>query len=531
MRDDGRYPFGNPDGVKAEFDGHNTFVRLNEREFNTGISLTETDRNIRIIVGKKGAGKTIYIRRLQDSARQENSVSSDIDEVVFASKIARDVPQTLSVIGFCQQFTMERVTEAWQSAWRIAILRSVMSHLAYKKYFNQYINQEILISKLRNLGELESGEEVERSPYSELKNILYQYRSESTFSKFAGSSKWDDIQTIIGTALKACPPVFIYMDAVDDEFTHAPMEWHRCQKGLFYAVLRLLGQSGAIGQRLHVVIAIRDIVYSSVMQSEHQTRYIRTPYISILEWDYYSITYFLKEKVKSIHPMYLDDRDDNSVESFLGLKAIENLDRKCLENSIDYVIRHTRCLPRDVVQMGNLIATEKLQYKIRNYPRDGWVYTIRNVVSQMAKTFAEEQLIICANQLASHDAPAHSVKHDYADAYVSSKEQVAFRKDTFKNYIKGLGCEKLSIDDLIKADNLFKSPAKMDIDLSTILWQNGLIGFKRRKSDEKFEFYSMSRNSDFIMPDYGEEYALHSIMLDAFPKLRVEFPNPVVERM
>lgn len=515
-----RLPFGDPDGARADLDKSvNEFISLDERNFSSGISISEQDRNIRVIVGKKGSGKTIYLRRLQDSARREDSV--------FASKIAKDIPSTNSVIEFCQIFHQEKVTEAWQAAWRIAILNSSFSHITSKHYFSSYVNQEELKRKYFDLFGFSKSYVVERSPYSELKDIISRFKSEREYWNYASDSRWDDLQTILGNHLKSCPPIFMYLDASDDEFAHAPMDWHRCQKGLFYAVMRMLSQSGAIASRLHAVIAIRDIVYSSILQSEHRTRYIGSPSISLLDWSYSSIEYFYNRKLMHAPSDIFNDHKDRTSESFLGFKVIWNAKRNILEDAQSYLLRHTRCLPRDIIQMGNAIAAEKVEVGEHILDEKFWEQRLRKVISATAAKFADEQIQVCANQLSSHEAPSRSARQHYAELYTSDKEYIASRGNIVKDFIKEIGTERFSYSEILSAEEKFRNRIPVGVSLPTILWQHGLIGIAEREDEHYFAFYALKDHAGFNIPDTGSQYAFHSILLDAVPDLRSTSGYPV----
>lgn len=149
------------------------------------------------------------------------------------------------------------------------------------------------------------------------------------------------------------PPLFFYVDAVDEEFAHAPMEWHRCQKGLFYQVMRFV-RDARLGARLHLVICVRDIVLSSVYQSEHASRYRNEPHIRVLDWDENSIEYFLRQKIDGLLAQYLcRPHAADEMERWLGSSQIFNTRRRVKEDLMQYILRHTRLIPRDVVQLGN----------------------------------------------------------------------------------------------------------------------------------------------------------------------------------
>ena len=517
-----RLPFGDPDGARADLEKSvNEFIPLDERSFSSGISISDLDRGVRVIVGKKGSGKTIYLRRLQDSARREDSV--------FASKIAKDIPSTNSVIEFCQVFHQDKVTEAWQQAWRIAILNSSFTHITTKRFFSSYLNQAELKEKYIELfGSLRS-HVVERSPYSELKDIISRFKSERDYWAYAGDSRWDDLQTILGNHLKSCPPIFMYLDASDDEFAHAPMDWHRCQKGLFYAVMRMLSQSGAISSRLHAVIAIRDIVYSSILQSEHRTRYINSPSISLLDWNHSSIEFFYNKKLNYVPSDVFNDPKERTSHSFLGLKKIQNVRRNVSEDAQSYLLRHTRCLPRDIIQMGNAIAAEKVEVGERVSDPSFWEQRLRKVISDTSAKFADEQIQICANQLSSHEAPSRSARQHYAELYTSDKEYILTRAKIVKEFIREVGTERFGFGELQAAEQKFKDRVPPDVSLSTILWQHGLIGIRERDDERYFAFYSLKDHAGFMIPDTGSEYAFHSIVLDAVPGISISSNGPVRE--
>ena len=108
-----------------------------------------------------------------------------------------------------------------------------------------------------------------------------------------------------------CKPIYFYLDAVDEEFSHAPMYWLRCQEGLFYQVMRLL-RDHRLGGRLHVVVCIRDIVMSSVYRSEHAPRYYNEPHIRVLTWDRGSLLILLEQELQRLPQLLLMRRSANN---------------------------------------------------------------------------------------------------------------------------------------------------------------------------------------------------------------------------
>ncbi|HXL93316.1 MAG TPA: hypothetical protein VN969_30675, partial [Streptosporangiaceae bacterium] len=48
-------------------------------------------------------------------------------------------------------------------------------------------------------------------------------------SAYLDDPLWDDFEDLLGEIVCQCKPVYFYLDAVDEEFGHAPMYWLKCQ--------------------------------------------------------------------------------------------------------------------------------------------------------------------------------------------------------------------------------------------------------------------------------------------------------------
>ena len=176
-------------------------------------------------------------------------------------------------------------------------------------------------------------------------------------TKILNAPLWDDFEDLLGEAMRACPPVFFYLDGVDEEFSSAPLYWLQCQKGLFYEVMALLRDT-RLGGKLHIVVSIRDIVFSSILRSEHAPRYIGEPHIRLLNWTDESLYFFLERKLEALGDEYFASGppDVRSCETWLGCRSLDGEPDR--ENVADYLLRHTRLIPRDVVSLGNALCAE-----------------------------------------------------------------------------------------------------------------------------------------------------------------------------
>ena len=50
-------------------------------------------------------------------------------------------------------------------------------------------------------------------------------------STYLDDPLWDDLEDLLGEVVSRCSPIYFYLDAVDEEYSHAPMYWLKCQRG------------------------------------------------------------------------------------------------------------------------------------------------------------------------------------------------------------------------------------------------------------------------------------------------------------
>ena len=69
-----------------------------------------------MIVGRLGAGKTVYLRRLRSFQAQQESV--------YADQPQQDPPSTETIVKACQWFPEQFLTEKWMQISKRAVLNS-----------------------------------------------------------------------------------------------------------------------------------------------------------------------------------------------------------------------------------------------------------------------------------------------------------------------------------------------------------------------------------------------------------------------
>jgi hypothetical protein len=505
-------PFGNPDGRRSDLDD---FIEFKYRDFGHGLAMGEDSNRVRVIIGRKGAGKTLYMRRQKSLSEHEKSV------IVVKGTPKTHVPIILEgeettalrsdhVIRVAHLCPPELLTEVWMRLWGRAILYSVVTAAFNEGDFRAYVDKEWIEGIKRDFSGIirDFGKEP-RTPYTTLVSLISRTRTLNGLLKMLDDPLWDDLENRISRLLVVAPPVFIFLDAHDEFFNDAPMYWLRCQKGLFYETLRLHKHT-KLGGRLHVVISIRELVFSSVLRSEHAPKYIGDPHLRFLSWDLRSAEYLLQKKIEGLTKEWWKGVEaPTSFQDWVGLSRIVN-SWGGEEDSLRYALRHTQLHPRDVVILGNRVAAE-----VRTAASEGLKSVpearLRACVSSVALFSAMSQIEVAANHLKSDDMPVSATAQDFTSVYTSVRELTDSWADEILKFIGEIGYLRFRNQDFIRysqmGGQLFSGS-----DIFSVLWQNGLLGYREGGEDV---FYALDVTARFRIPRDKTEYVFHPGLREA----------------
>lgn len=497
--------FGNPDGSRTEIaDMMSEFIVFNKKYFSSGVASPD-DMKTRVIVGAKGSGKTVYLRRMNANLKLNNSI--------YVNMIEQEVPATDLIVRFGQCFSEAEITEKWMYVWKFAILRSVVSNILTNSEWNQDVTESDKNKLLEYANDIFPKYKVPMTIYSEVRNILSHYSTRNSFNEYAEKKEWDEIEIIVGDILKNLSPIYFFIDSVDEEYGHAPMYWLRCQKGLFYRVMRLL-RKDTYGNKLHVIICIRDNVMASICESEHHTRYINEEHVKLLNWDYMTIQYFFESKIANLKDCYFINEDqEKNIYNWLSIKEIHNNYRNMNESIMQYILRHTRLLPRDIVIIGNSLAEIK-SMKANTSDMD-ICRIIRKKVANCVKTFGNELLQICANQINNNEMPKGAANREYSEVYTSIKEYKESTSQMMKEILMQINSDKLSWDQICDLDNQARKVLGENSKMLDVLWQNGGLGYLEEGPNGKEEVFFNEEYPEFLLPKRKKTYILRSCLIDA----------------
>jgi len=504
-------PFGNPDGSRADIeDLISEFVDFGGNPAYGHLATRANDSMVRVIVGKLGAGKTVYLRRLQDFQSHQDSVYADVPR--------QDLPKTEVVVKACQWFSDSVLVEKWMQIWERAIIRSLASHLLRRPELRQQLRDEQAEEIEQSYARLLEDFRRPRSIYSQVRDIINQRQTGHQLSTYLDDPLWDDLEDLLGEVIGQCKPIYFYLDAVDEEFSHAPMYWLKCQEGLFHQVMRLL-RDHRLGGRLHVVVCIRDIVMSSVYRSEHAPRYYNEPHIRVLTWDRGSLLYLLGQKLQRLPPSLLMRRAASgppTIRDWLGIDG--DWPGPDGDGTIeDYLLSHTRLIPRDIVSLGNELSEEILRQKQAG--QQGLPpAALQGVVQRCAKRFGDSQLAQCANQISSDLMPKNAALHNYSELFTSTQAYINDVQEDVRSFVRMIGVDQFSRADLVALQEVADLHFEKATDLASVLWQNGLLGYVDETGRRRF--YSMGDAEEFHFPPEAGTYVLHPCLVHAAGGIR-----------
>ena len=504
-------PFGNPDGSRADIeDVLSEFVDFGGNPAYGHLATRANDSMVRVIVGKLGAGKTVYLRRLQDFQARQDSVYADLPQ--------QSLPKTEVVVKACQWFSDSVLVEKWMQIWERAIMRSLASHLLRHPELRQQVRDEQADEIEKSYGRLLDDFRRPRTIYSQVRDIINQRQTAHQLSSYLDDPLWDDLEDLLGEVVSRCKPIYFYLDALDEEFSHAPMYWLKCQEGLFYQVMRLL-RDHRLGGRLHVVVCIRNIVMSSVYRSEHAPRYYNEPHIRVLNWDRGTLLYLLGQKLQRLPPSLLMRRAASgppTIHDWLGVNG--DWPGPDGDGTIeDYLLGHTRLIPRDIISLGNDLSEEVMRQKQAGH--EGLPPTaLESVVQRCAKRFGDSQLAQCANQISSDLMPKNAALHNYSELFTSTQAYISGVQEDVRSFVRMIGVDRFSRADLVALQEVADLHFEKATDLASVLWQNSLLGYVDEAGRNRF--YSMGDIEEFHFPPEVGTYVLHPCLVNAVGGIR-----------
>jgi hypothetical protein len=518
--------FGNADGAA---EGAQGFIQLDSSWGDIG--LKAGNRRARILVGRRGAGKSRYLRAMErDAGRQDGDgllVFPQRDESVWISEM-RWLHRTYSE-------NHSRI-EAWRRLWGCAVYTSLASFLLN---FTPPIGTSInMRDEEREFFRKVCGLHLEVANVgfpivAVLNHFLKRYQDRSRLDSFLADPVWIELEERVLKAISVSTPIGCYVDTLDETFAASPAAATDCQVGLLLWMLRKFLDPN-VSNRIHLVVTVRDTVFASLMQSEHGPRYNNSDIIKCLDWTDDAAEHFLREKADLI-PQHLrasQKAKADPIAAWLGFDMVANEMRDGVKERVaDLIVRHTRFLPREIIQIGNAVGRYVQGRLEQNAPIEPG--EIPPIVMDEAKLLSDAALETATDHMMALDS-----NHDRT--VVSNGFRQAVIRAINNVFIPGLREERFTRAMLVNAEAAFShevggwSPTFdwRSISLGEVLWLHGLIGFEDRTGPQPVAKYFSSTKSlrshiSGELPE-ADHYYLHAALLGA-NRIVVGAKPPIVE--
>jgi hypothetical protein len=566
-------PFGAPDAAREN--ARDVYIEVpGASPYLAGDS--ERRLQARVVIGKKGSGKTLYFRRLIETLPAINHKSHDqisgenwivvreisqlqTQSVIDVSRIVKRHYSDFFAKNEIYIDPRSQVRDVWERCWEVAIIGAVYNLFfsastpsKIRKKVESVIFANDLAEATEKIGkfgfqyaEVESPIEVIRGIISRANGSLRQLQ------KILDDRGWALTYRVLDAIAREMPPVALFIDSIDDAFERAPESWVDCQEGLFRCIFRILNRSDAFSGRVHVVVAVRDTVFSSLMHSEHASRFISDPRVLYIAWDQQTAKTFFQEKIARLGKSSVTredvDADRLPFLRWLGFNQVENVKRNCVESSAEYILRHTRLLPRDIVIFGNSIC--KAMELRRNEGREFTPAKLRQVVHRVATAVTREAVVgcikesLCSNEylaeviadLSSDFGGGSGARSRIDNEIVAEIESVLYQRVT--RFFEEIGKEKFSYAELRSAIVKSKLADEREFNgggrsaffrFDNIFWRHGIIAYQAiegRSYRWRFNWHGIPDTA--LLPESEILYGFHSGILDAYKSVRSVGNDPV----
>ena len=507
------YPFGSPDAATEAIEP-SEFVTVDGSPEDAGMASARADPGIRVLVGRMGAGKTRCLLEVERDLRAAGAC--DLTRIEF------DLPSLTHVTRLAEDLAIEPVErgEIWRKIWKCAIVRSALSQVLPRADDARDVSELATSARrLREIGPpLVSTSSVPQTIYAAFGGILRDHPTIAQIRGFLDDPGWEQIDYGFERLLEQRDiPLCFFLDTGEEDSSHAPRYWLWCQLGLVRQVLTY-AQNDRLAEKLCVFIAIREQVWVE-LRNLQPTLLENHPNVRILRWDAPVPLEFFADKIRLLPEEYRlgeidpDAESSDVVAAWLGSARVPNSIRPLEESTAEYILRHTRLVPRDIICVGNFLAGEVFAARSRG---DSSVADerIHLAVADAARTSGWEELEWCALDLiGSWLAGARTRPERHA---------ILADEESHRTVARGLGdllglCSADVVEDTefdVMADEAsgrFGRP----VDLSHLLWRHGLIGFGH-SPEGPFQFAHETRLSGRdAAPPPGTHIALHPALIDA----------------
>jgi hypothetical protein len=497
----------------------------------------------KIVVGRKGSGKTHVLLHIEQLSRLDNR------EVAY-SHLDRDIFQGRGLLPYRGDRTPEESVSLWTSVWRVSLSMAVMSRFTARRTSQRArdaVKASLEALDLHNFadtpraffeemrsrhGELIIDCAGPRSPIEALDALTKKYKNLNSLNLFLDTEvNLSGIESDLSTLLHNFGPIHFIIDGLDEYAYSDPKGWLDLQVGLFSAAFEL-ATVRRYTQNLKLTISLRNYVFARASQTPHIDR--ARSHILRLSWDASSARSFLNQRLSQLRGGDFARSDElmgqRPLAKWLGFDSIRSPRRDESEDVEQYLLRHSRLSPRNLVEVFNSLCREQNYLATVGQRIDVGRFRIvveeeaRAVASLMLKVAAEEIIALVPN-VTTHPR----VSAEYAITEIAEKISVCVATCATET-IDRATCTLSLIEALahrlgIHQDDRFADLCK---ELEAALWRSGLFAYQLHGEGTPSWLFSWA-SSDLGPAGHAKtakRIGFHSCLI-AFCSLEVSPDGPV----
>ena len=511
-------PFGMADGAAED---REKFIRFANHGSWGDLSFSETSLRERFFVGRRGSGKSRYLREQERAAAKKMLVFPQQTDAVSITHLRRLHTE------FNDPAERE---EIWIRLWHAATNLALGSYLLTSPEVDGTSLAPDDRNSLTDLVTQNLGFAIAPFPVVSALNQLLQSTNaqRSKLTERLNRPDWTVLEHLVAKLVGVSKPVAMFIDSLDENFRDAPAENSQAQLSLLLQLARTLTDPTRTN-RPHLFVTVRDVIYSQFLAHEQGEKYANDVHWKLLDWRKSAARFFFEEKIKRLAPLYLRQPQEKSnlFLRWLGVSHIHNPQRGVEEEVGDFLLRHTRFLPREVVEIGNALCNATLA---RNEARiDIW-----SLVIKQAEHIGERALQVIFDHIVALSD----------NAFTSVRERMTYRKlieSAFIAFRATIATEVFSRKVMVAADDAFLevcSDPELTISFSNLLWQHGLVGYMyadeaRGFSEEIALFYhavdGTEGSSSYQLPT-ADRYRLHASLVNG-GRVELDQRTPIVDSL
>ncbi|RYD53887.1 MAG: hypothetical protein EOP60_09275 [Sphingomonadales bacterium] len=491
--------------------------------------------DVRVLVGRKGSGKTHVLRHIEIRSRAEGrSVTLEtLDENFFTDGALVQLRGTLdsaSSITF------------WLSCWRLAAISASLSYFtclrpdsrAKKAMADLGVTPDELRSRFQAFVFPNVDEPF--GPVAALKKQLARHKNFKSTRTLFRELDFGSAEAEVGRLLHVYGDIHFLIDGIDEFAWIDPRSWLEPQLGLFkLAFMQQVTRSNI--RKVFLTITLRNYVFSHALRDTQRDRVQIGAGVIPLIWDYDAAEAFLRTRLCQISELSFARAErltgSRPLAGWLGFDDFIPLKRGKRESVEYYLLRHTRCSPRHVIKLFTNLCQKQNRRSLKGEMLDALDF--EDVVREQSREIAVTTLLTASEELLSFVKFSEKMLSDKNQRLSAQAYWIEVVEQGFRDAIMACGAEIVSrsilrehLEIALASYAPDHSPAALISIAEDTLWRSGVVAYPTMERGEPVWRYTWSEHELGLgkLPDHVSMVGFHPAIV-TYCNLEVLEDGPV----